>query len=348
MRSIFRRGFTLIELLVVIAIIAVLIALLLPAVQAAREAARRSQCVNNLKQIGLGLHNYHQGLNSFPMGVSYTNLGIPGGPFSGGNNPWGQWSAQAMMMPYMEMQPLYNAANFNLPIDGPGNGYASNSTVNLTKINTFMCPSDGNTGAVSGNLNSYYGCYGTSASPALLQTTGLFAFLTSYSIANVLDGTSNTIAFSEGLVGPGTMPGNFRSFSKGSVGEGQYQDVFATVPLGTMAPGTTVPAQLAMCNASTNLQGLKGLRWAGGDTGFTLFNTVVPPNSTQYKWGTCKNGGGGIDEADYVNAQSNHSGGVNCMMADGSVRFVKDSIAWGTWWALGTKANGEVVDANSF
>jgi len=344
MRSTSRRGFTLIELLVVIAIIAVLIALLLPAVQAAREAARRSQCINNLKQLGLGLHNYHQGVNAFPMGVSYVDQGQ-----GNGNNPWGQWSAQAMMMPYMEMQSLFNAANFNLPVDGGNvNGYQINSTVNLTKVNTFLCPSDGNAGAVSGNLNNYYGCYGTSAAPSLQQTTGIFAFRTSYTIANVLDGTSNTVAFSECLVGPGSVPGNSRSLSKQSVGESNYVDVYTTLPAGTAAPGTTLPAQLAKCNASTNNATSKGLRWAGGDTGYTLFNTVVPPNSPQYKWGTCKNGGGGIDQADYVNAQSNHSGGVNVMMADGSVRFVKDSISWNTWWAIGTKGNGEVVDASSY
>jgi len=123
MRHAKRRGFTLIELLVVIAIIAVLIALLLPAVQAAREAARRSQCVNNLKQMGLALHNYHQSLGSFPMGVSFTY-----------GNYWGQWSAQALMLPYMEQTSIYNACNFSLALDD-GNargGTAANSTVNRT------------------------------------------------------------------------------------------------------------------------------------------------------------------------------------------------------------------------
>ncbi len=348
MRSSFRRGFTLIELLVVIAIIAVLIALLLPAVQAAREAARRSQCINNLKQIGLGLHNYHQGVNSFPMGVSFTDLGKGGGPGQNGNNSWGQWSAQAMMMPYMEMQPLFNAANFSLPIDGPGNGYGVNSTVNLTKVNTFLCPSDGNAGGVSGNLNNYFGSSGTTGLTAQNQTTGIFAFYTSYSIANVLDGTSNTVAFSEGLTGPGGVPGPTRSISKQQAGEATFQDTNTTLAAGTPAPGTAVPAALATCNAATNTGSAKGLRWAGGSPGFTMFTTIVPPNSTQYKWGTCKSGGGGIDEADYVNVQSNHSGGVNVGMADGSVRFVKDSVSWSTWWAIGTKASGEVVDASSY
>src|SRR4051795_7219477 len=106
MKSRTRRGFTLIELLVVIAIIAVLIALLLPAVQAAREAARRSQCINNLKQLGLGLHNYHQALGVFPLGnaVAYSDPGV--------QTEWGTWSAQAFLLPYMEQQPIYNSMNF--------------------------------------------------------------------------------------------------------------------------------------------------------------------------------------------------------------------------------------------
>src|SRR6476469_2356669 len=141
-----RRGFTLIELLVVIAIIAVLISLLLPAVQAAREAARRAQCVNNLKQIGLGLHNYHTGNDSFPMGGS-ANWSIfqPGQLY-----PWSGWSAQAAMLGYLDQQPLYNACNFNYaPTFWGGNGLregttggaASNATINDTIINFFLCPS---------------------------------------------------------------------------------------------------------------------------------------------------------------------------------------------------------------
>ena len=105
-----RRGFTLIELLVVIAIIAVLIALLLPAVQAAREAARRSQCTNNMKQIGLGLHNYHQAIDSFPQGMSQSAANPN---YQGGYENWGEWSPQAEMLPYMEQSPVYNAINFN-------------------------------------------------------------------------------------------------------------------------------------------------------------------------------------------------------------------------------------------
>ncbi len=154
-----RRGFTLIELLVVIAIIAVLIALLLPAVQAAREAARRAQCTNNLKQLGLALHNYHSTINSFPVGFLF-----PGVPNASGTSALGipdlhwRWSVLAQMSPYMEQTAVYNAVNFNWPIaPGPGASgpfaggsaykpFACNTTAMITKVNFFLCPSDGQTG----------------------------------------------------------------------------------------------------------------------------------------------------------------------------------------------------------
>src|SRR5580704_2460101 len=133
-----RRGFTLIELLVVIAIIAVLIALLLPAVQAAREAARRAQCTNNLKQIGLAMHNYHSANNTFPMGGANSTF-LTGATGFG----WGDWSSQAMLLSYLEEQTIYNALNFSITsIDvGDGEGLVQ-STGTATTINSFLCPSD--------------------------------------------------------------------------------------------------------------------------------------------------------------------------------------------------------------
>ena len=343
-----RRGFTLIELLVVIAIIAVLIALLLPAVQAAREAARRSQCVNNLKQLGLGLHNYHQGIGTFPMGVSKTD---------GPNDAWGQWSAQAMLLPYVEQQALYNACNFSIRVDGGQtvNGYQTNSTVSQTIIRNFICPSDSDAGRTSGNTNSYYLSVGTTtAQPGggpynPMHSTGMFTWQYSYDMSAIRDGTSNTVAASEGVVGPPTNKlGLGNSYRNAGGDPALTQDVFTTLPSGTQAPGTVVPNRLVNCMKGTDLFNTRGLNWANGNTNYTMFCTVVPPNSRQYPFGGCKSGGGGVDLAEIVNSNSYHPGGCNVLMGDGSVKFIKETIAWNIWWSLGTKAGNEVVSADAY
>ena len=174
MRTRSRSGFTLIELLVVIAIIAVLlIALLLPAVQAAREAARRMQCVNNLKQIGLALHNYHSTINTFPMGSS---LGFSPSYERVGNGGWSDWSVHALLLPYLEQTPLYNAANFRFDAGlDDGTSGPINATVYLTRIAGFLCPSDGPAGAT--NINNYRGSIGTTVvqGDPSKQVSGLFS-----------------------------------------------------------------------------------------------------------------------------------------------------------------------------
>ncbi len=341
-----KRGFTLIELLVVIAIIAVLIALLLPAVQAAREAARRAQCVNNLKQIGLALHNYHQANDKFPIGGSLNSSALNGG--------WIAMSAQAQMLSYMEQTQIYNAINFSLP----GENYPYNTTAAYTRINSFLCPSDGNAGLTQADngftdINSYFGSMGTTSGTGntygnySTTSTGLFAYTNCYGIRDAVDGTSNTVAFSECLVGDPQLTSAKRSNGVMSTGVPGYPDV-NTVGIAGLQAG-----DLATCSAAflsgKNLHNSIGCHWIQGSAGQTMFNTIVPPNSTQYRWGGCRGGGGGWNDAmDYVNASSNHSGGANVLMADGSVRFVKSSISMYTWWNIGTRNGGEVVDASAF
>src|SRR5215213_9729952 len=206
-----RRGFTLIELLVVIAIIAVLIALLLPAVQAAREAARRAQCTNNLKQVGLALHNYHSTYDVFPMGMSLN----PKNSLADLSSNAG-WPVHAAILPMMEQVAIYNAINFQWGPWGTGatgsDSWDKHVTVRNTVINGFLCPSDPSSGAGGvARLNSYLACIGTTTDnmwneingPGCAGTgsTGLFATMLSYGIRHATDGTTNTVAFSEPLAG---------------------------------------------------------------------------------------------------------------------------------------------------
>ena len=348
MRRPARPGFTLIDLLVVIAIIGVLIALLLPAVQAAREAARRAQCVSNLKQIGLAMHHYHSIHNSFPMGASSQ-------PYDAAYdfNNYDCWSGLALMLPQLEQRAVYDAANFSF---APGAweqyGYYCNSTAFNAVISTFLCPSDGNANLQNDYINNYVLSYGTTNynTNNVNGSTGLFAYYSkTYGMADDLDGTSNTIACSEFLTNnPGKRAGTGATAAlnqvKGNVGGGgTYLDA---------SQNPNLLADLDRCSTSTNIgdRDGPGVRWGLGATGATLFNTIVPPNGGgKYVWETCR-----LDccvqstNAHYVTAFSNHPGGVNALMADGSVKFIKSTIAMPTWWALGTRAGGEIVSSSDF
>ena len=194
-------GFTLIELLVVLAIIGVLVALLLPAVQSARDSTRRLQCMNNLKQIGLALHNYHQSVGTFPMGGSKNNRKLDQDSY----DQWSNWSAHAAILPSLEQSPMFNAINFDFaPEITDGVSHPMNATVNLAIVGVFLCPSDGRAGQQ--NTCSYHGSYGTTTNDNYPQTggcTGLFTVEQAYGIPNCRDGTSATVAFAEALVGDG-------------------------------------------------------------------------------------------------------------------------------------------------
>ena len=359
-----RRGFTLIELLVVIAIIAVLIALLLPAVQAAREAARRATCVNNLKQIGLATHNYHSTHSVFPMGSSSGMWDVVGdynvkqnfGPF-------------AMMLPYVEQGQAYNSLNFNWGCEDSTTVlcYIINSTGTNLQINSLLCPSDPRAFRPDHNNTtntcSYYASVGTTMNWGLMgntarlpnlnvstinwPSTGLYTWQSAYGIQDCTDGTSSTIAFSEAAVGYQS-----ETPKQKLIGLQGVHIPFASMLDDASTDLATVQSVFQLCNAAyqsgsasyVDLQ--RGENWAHGSMAMNMFNTVATPNMFNDTWTHC--GRNASSRAVLSNADSYHSGGVNVLFGDGSVKFVKDGVNMSTWWALGTKSGGEVIASDGY
>jgi prepilin-type N-terminal cleavage/methylation domain-containing protein/prepilin-type processing-associated H-X9-DG protein len=320
-RKLGQRGFTLIELLVVIAIIAVLIALLLPAVQQAREAARRAQCINNLKQIGLALHNYHDTFSTFPPGL----ISRPD-PVTGDNRGPG-WGWASMILGNMEGTTILNAINFSLPIEVP-----ANQTARLTRLATFVCPTDAffvpqftvvdtnTTNVTLGNSicdvasSSYVGCFGKSDPSSLYpysptddrpgrdSAEGIFFRNRSITIAAITDGTSQTLAAGE-----------------------KSQNLAQATWTGAIT-NAAVPI--------TKLQAEDGLSPEGGDalvvahTGELDGPNSRPAHADQF-W-------------------SLHPGGANFLFADGSVRFLKEKRPLVIFQALATRAGGEVLSTDAY
>jgi len=370
-----RRGFTLIELLVVIAIIAVLIALLLPAVQSAREAARRAQCINNLKQLGLALANYESANGSYPASYGTRN-------FDGVTvwSTWGSWSPQSMLLPYLEQKPLYDTINFGLHSHGGSNSDVTNSTAVTTRIQSLICPSNPRM-----PLGTYYGknkpgnCYFASVGSSLhwvgasggSSPNGLFMYGGSTSsagdqvrplgIRDVVDGTSSTIAFGEWRLGDFdsgklTIPQDVISLHQdppGISGDG-WGDPRMNMPLGSgpflqwinMCAGFAPQSTAGGCNWKTNMSYL-GQDWNQGMFGWTLGNTLLGPTP---KFPNCRmcSWDGDWDCPGMYGLSSYHPGGGNIAFADGSVHFLKSNTANQVVWALGSRDQGEVIGSDQY
>ncbi len=315
-RSLSRRAFTLIELLVVIAIIAVLIALLLPAVQQAREAARRTQCKNNLKQLGLALHNYHDTYRGFPMGKTSPN----------------SMSTHPRLLPFLDQTPMFNLIDFNYAAS-----HANNTVPRNTTLAAFLCPSDSDQmPALAGGRNNYYTNTGTgvlNASPSTVvgnpnygmpAANGVFYENSFTRMGHVSDGTSNTAMMSERQLGDGS-------------------NSLSTRATDTFQPGTypnTADEARDQCRlvnvADLTKQGKSngGVPWLTPDHTTTYYYHTLTPNDL-----SCMYPPGRIA----TTANSKHTGGVHVLLCDGSVRFVSSNIDLGIWRAIGTREGGEII-----
>jgi prepilin-type N-terminal cleavage/methylation domain-containing protein/prepilin-type processing-associated H-X9-DG protein len=332
-----RKGFTLVELLVVIAVIGILIALLLPAVQAARESSRRAQCVNNLKQFGLAMHNYHDVFKALPP-AGFLDAGLNPGPTGLFSADILDWSEQARLLPYFEQQNLSNLFNFNLTWDNPVNLAGA-----LVSVPIFKCPSDSGMmiPAGIGSQCNYYGNYGYNIlrgqptwpqfagtpNATMPAPNGAFPFGVAVKFADIRDGLSQTAAFSEMITGDFNngiiTPASDNFVSYASPGPFTPNDAY----LMCMQVDTTTLASQMWSNT--------GAPWTSETGSNTVYVHAAPPNTQSCgflmvsRFESC--------------ASSYHPGGVNLLLCDGSVKFVTNGVDLPAWWAIGSRSGGEAM-----
>ena len=346
-----RRAFTLVELLVVIAIIGILIALLLPAVQAAREAARRSRCTNNLKQLGLALHNYHDVYKAFV----YRAGGTVGDNVDRRGSNWYQRSGFPSLLPFVEQGAMWDqikAGDANTAPEGPEGSYRWGPWDNAPDV--ARCPSDTRLPALSTEtrgLHNYAFSVGDQVGGLYSDQTvrGIFGYREGTRMADITDGTSNTVMMSERLKA---------SYSERAAGLREIEHVLGSavnISGLSSAPGTCLTmSDGKYFNQGIDIWGFFGQRWHCGAAVSVGFNTVLPPNAP-----TCAELGRwwGVP-ALVAPPASRHPGGANVVLADGSVRFISETIdtgdltvaqpesgpsRYGVWGALGSKAGGETI-----
>jgi prepilin-type N-terminal cleavage/methylation domain-containing protein/prepilin-type processing-associated H-X9-DG protein len=307
-------GFTLIELLVVIAIIAVLIALILPAVQASREAARRSQCLNNLKQIGLALQNYHSMAGVFPPGRTRSMIDGRGHCFG----------ALAQMLPQLEQAAIYNAINFDHSADRSLENHTSRATV----IESFVCPTDFFRVLRSGSGPTSY-MMATGTVYPIARSDGVLFENSSVRLADVTDGSAQTVCFSETIRSDGRPENNYITLKPDDM------------------PLTNFQSQ---CTQDQITEDARGARWIYGAPGLSMYNHRRPPNDPAWD---CRAGGPQSIQNNSawnavshdIAARSRHTGGAHATFADGHVAFVSDSVDATIWRALGSRNGNEFHDS---